>query len=64
MYGGGGGGAGAGAAGGGAAMGGMMGGGAADDLQVRRADSERMEQMIGGPDPSAMYQQMRRQGHR
>ena len=25
------------------AMGGMMGGGAPDDLQVRRADSERME---------------------
>ena len=57
MYGGGG--------GGGNGGGGMM-GGAPDELQVRRADSEQMDCLMGGPDPSeaAHARAMRRQAPR
>jgi len=54
---------GGGAAGGGGGMNDMMGGGDAGP-QVRQADSGVMEQMVGGPEPNDIYQNMRRQPHR
>lgn len=47
------------AGGGGGGMNDMMGGGDAA-AQVRQADSGHVEQMVGGPEPSAIYQNMRR----